>query len=61
MYAGIVNPYCYDEDTATEYLEYPAREGNATAAYNLGVMAENRGEKSAAARRYAEAKALQKK
>ena len=35
--------------------------GNATALYNLGVMAENRGEKSLAARRYEEAKVLQEK
>ena len=34
--------------------------GNATALYNLGVMAENRGEKNIAARRYAEAKVMEK-
>lgn len=58
FYAGIGNPHKYNEEAVTVLLEGVAREGNATAAYNLGVMAENRGEKVEAARRYDEARAL---
>lgn len=58
LYAGILNPCQYDEDAVTEFLEHAAKSDNATAVYNLGVMAENRGEKSDAARRYAEAKVM---
>ena len=60
MYAEIVNPGEYSEEAVTVLLEALARAGNATATYNLGVMAENRGEKNLAARRYAEARALEK-
>ena len=56
MYAEIVNSGKYSEEAVTVLLEALANRGNATAVYNLGVMAENRGEKNLAARRYAEAK-----
>ena len=60
MYAEIVNPGEYSEEAVTVLLEGLARRDHATATYNLGVMAENRGEKILAARRYAEAKVLEK-
>lgn len=60
LYAEIANSSYYDEDLVTETLETAAKLGNATAVYNLGVMAENRGEKNLAARRYAEAKVMEK-
>lgn len=60
MYAEIVNPGVYNEEWPTVLLESLAKAGNATAVYNLGVMAENRGEKNLAARRYDEAKVLEK-
>ena len=60
MYAEIVNPGEYSEEAVTVLLEGLARRDHALATYNLGVMAENRGEKILAARRYAEAKVLEK-
>ena len=60
-YAEIVNPGEYNEEGPTVLLEALAKAGNATAVYNLGVLAENRGEKSIAARRYEEARALREK
>ena len=59
-YAEIVNPGKYNEEGTTVLLEALAKAGNATATYSLGVMAENRGEEILAARRYAEAKVLEK-
>ncbi|MCQ2395166.1 MAG: hypothetical protein MJ249_12860 [Kiritimatiellae bacterium] len=60
MYAEIVNPGEYSEDAVAVLLEGLAKRDHAMATYNLGVMAENRGEKNLAARRYAEAKVLEK-
>lgn len=60
IYAEIVNPGEYSEDAVAVLLEALAKRDHATATYNLGVMAENRGEKNLAARRYAEAKVLEK-
>ena len=60
MYAEIVNPGEYSEEAVTVLLEGLAKRDHAMAVYNLGVMAENRGEKSIAARRYEEARMLGK-
>lgn len=58
LYAEIANRRGYNEEAVTVMLEKSAKLGNATAVYNLGVMAENRGEKSMAARRYEEARVM---
>ena len=60
IYAEIVNPGEYSEEAVTVLLEGLAKRDRAMATYNLGVMAENRGEKNIAARRYAEAKVMEK-
>ena len=56
MYAGVANPNDYEEDEVIELLECAAKAGNATTLYNLGVLHENRGVMSDAARRYDEAR-----
>lgn len=56
LYAGVANPNDYEDDEVIELLECAAKAGNATALYNLGVLHENRGEMSDAARRYDEAR-----
>ena len=59
----VILPSCgkkVNKEAVTVLLEGLARRDHALATYNLGVMAENRGEKILAARRYAEAKVLEK-
>ena len=48
FYAEIVNAQEYDEDAVVRLLRRAMQQGNATAAYNLGVLYENRGEKGRA-------------
>ena len=45
LYAEIVNAQDYDEDAVVRLLRRAMQGGEATAAYNLGVLYENRGEK----------------
>lgn len=58
LYAGVADPGEYEEEPVIVLLESAAKAGNATAVYNLGVLDENRGDRSSAAKRYAEAKVM---
>jgi len=44
LYAEVANPHMYDEAAVIELLRRAMELGNATAAHNLGVLYENRGE-----------------
>ena len=55
-YCGIANPKDYDEKAVVDLLSRSSRLGCAAAAYNLGVLYYNRGEKGKAEKFFSEAK-----
>jgi hypothetical protein len=60
-YAEIANPLVYSEKAVAQRLERAMKLGCATAAYNLGVLHENRGEAAKAKEHYAIAESMERK